>query len=68
MSKPTPSGVARPPRRDLAGHECCLNTLIYTGVTGAHPIGLPPSPGERGGHPRKSEKFEAPDKILPGSN
>jgi hypothetical protein len=34
------------------------------GVKGAHPLGLPPPLGEREGHPRKSEKFEAPDKDF----
>jgi hypothetical protein len=67
-ANPTPSGVARPPRRGLAGQECCLNTLILLGGQGGAPLGLPPPLGERGGHPRKSEKFEAPDRILPSSN
>jgi hypothetical protein len=45
-----------------------FETLIFMWGQGDAPLGLPPPQGERGGHPRKSEKFEASDKVLPGSN
>jgi hypothetical protein len=48
MSKPTFSGVARPPHRGLAGQECCLKSLIYVGVKGAHPLGCLPLWGREG--------------------
>jgi hypothetical protein len=48
MSKPTPSGVARLPRRGLAGQECCLNTLILHGGQGGAPLGCLPLWGREG--------------------
>jgi len=49
MSKPSPSGVARPPRRGGASlARMLVENLIYTGVKGVTPLGCLPHQGRMG--------------------
>lgn len=50
MSIPTPAGVARAPRRALAGGEVDQKIRTERGGQGGAPLGVPPPLGERGGH------------------
>ena len=53
----------------LGGSNEAITNFYCTGGSGGRtPHAASPSGGERGSPPRKSEKFEAADRVLPCSN
>jgi len=62
--EPTFEGRSAASSGPRSGKIVVWTLKFYTGINGAHLLGCLPLWGERGGHPRTSEKFEASDRVL----